>query len=108
MSNQNIICQDIFSNMGNLLRNFNANIGQASGFSQGEGFIGQGTEGSLGGNIESMLNDNSSVIMIGLLTMMYVAFSVLSSSYNDPARQNMKGRNQNNEQDRHNGDGDVY
>ena len=38
--NPNEICVDIFNQMGNLLSNFNANVGQATGFNQGEGFVG--------------------------------------------------------------------
>ena len=96
MSSNPDLCVDIFSQMGNLLSNFNINLGQASGFSQGEGFIGEeNLQDMNGGSIEQTLNNNASVILIGILVILYALSQVASNSINQQARTNVKGRNNN-------------
>ena len=78
------LCVDIFSQMGNLLRNFHANA-QANGdtFSMENGFQTRTPEPTSGGSFEQTLNEVAGMAMIGLM----IAFLLVSQFNNYSGRQ---------------------
>lgn len=83
------VCVDIFSQMANLLSNFNANSALSSGgsetFTHGDGFVSQSTDyinnQSTGGaaNFEDQMNDYCFYLFAGMMVM-FLAYQYLSNS----------------------------
>ena len=99
MSGTQNICIDIFSQMSNLLSNFNANMLGSGGFSSDAGFV-QNTMGmSLSGteapasSFEDSLNDFASMALIGVMALFLILAQV--NTYVENQKAGVKGRRQN-------------